>query len=262
MKSLLSDLFLPEDSLQTGAVEKISCLAGFSHSIFTELKVDIRPGISTVCLAADIIDKVRTKGRGQVHVPFLHFNVNDHVFHNPPDQIKLRTGDIITIDMVLEKDGFYSDGAWTYGCGEIRDEDRYLIDISWDIARLAVMEICTGRSISDMQKAIRNRLENTPFTILSEARGHGVGLKVHDEPEIPFSLEISESRKWKAGWLFTVEPVVAFRKEVVLRNDRGYYVTSSGLNTSYFEHMVYLDGAETRCLNIPEIKMMESIDIF
>ncbi len=243
-------------------LKAISSLARISHSIFQEIGSSVKPGISTEKLAAIVLEKVLEADPGGIHVPFLHFNVNDQVYHNPPGNVCLCSGDILTIDMVLEKGGRYSDGAWTYGCGELSTEDRSLIETSWEIARQAVGEIRSGESVRQMQKTLHKYLEKTPFAILPEARGHGVGLKVHDEPEISFYCDDDDTGKWQDQWLFTVEPVIIYRGETVCRNAFNKYVTSGRTKTSYFEHMVYIQEGQARCLNIPEIKMLDSIDIF
>ena len=263
MKSLFSDLFSsPKRNITDDELSQISSLAQISQRIFQDMRKFVIPGISTDRLGAMIIDLVLSAGQGDIHVPFLHFNVNEYVYHNPPDAIHLCSGDILTVDMVLEKDGYYSDGAWTYGCGEISSKDQDLVEISWQIACQAVKEIHSGRQIHHMQKKLEKILEKTPYAILPQARGHGVGLKVHDEPEICFSYEADQSRIWEDEWLFTVEPVIISRGETVFKNLSGKYVTAGATRTSYFEHMIYLHNGKTMCLNIPEIKMLDSIDIF
>ncbi len=262
MKSLFSDLMNPEGSISPETLGRVKYLSEKIHSLFCSLKGKVIPGISSFELSEFIVERVKTDENEGLTIPFLHFNINDHAFHNSPGEARLENGDILTVDIILEENGCYSDGAWSFSCGRISPEDRILIQTAWNISRLVIDHILTGQEIYEMQNSIADRLDKTPFQVVPYAVGHGIGRVIHGEPEIGYDPITTDRRTWQDGWLFTVEPVICYKGVDIYQNQDGFYVTSDNSKTAYFEHVVYIDKGRAHCLNIPEIKMMESIDIF
>ncbi len=191
----------------------------------------------------------------------LDINVNEQVCHYPPTEKKLKEGDVLTMDLVIRDSGLYADGAWTFLCGGSCPEDRELIRGAWNLSKLALDSVQEGTSSFQMKKNIHDFLRTSPFSLVSEACGHGISRRLHEPPDIHYALLHPRDILWKEGMTFTVEPVLARGNGCVRETLRDMYVISNGEKSAYFEHMAYLSPQGPVCLNFPELGD-ESIDIF
>ena len=262
MKSLFEDLFQTDSRDLSDLISTVTDLCAVSSDLFRIIKKEMQPGVTTDELACICVRKLSSLYSGSVKIAHLDFNINDQVYHHPPSDRKLEEGDLCTVDLVLEKEGFFSDTAWTFGVGYLHNNRRELREIAWGISQAAVLAAQCNTPLQIMQDLIQGRLSGTPWKIAEEACGHGIGRKIHDDPEIPFVFKGDKESVWAEDWVVTIEPVLISANSKVIYDKKKGYITSDGSDAAYFEHIVYVQRGKTDCLNIPKIKMMERIDIF
>ncbi len=199
--------------------------------------------------------------RGKRELYCLHINVNQVVCHHPPEAVVLREGDILTLDMVLRCDqGLFADGAWTFLCGPPREGTQELVKKAWEVSRTAFLSLQPGGNSLAMKKAIHNSLVHSPFALLEEGCGHGIGRLLHMDPILNFSLNSKEDIPWKEGQCFTIEPLIAPQgSEMVLEEGDIGYIKDQG-DAAYFEHMVGIWQGERTCYNLPGLVELPEID--
>ncbi|MBI9100405.1 MAG: type I methionyl aminopeptidase [Spirochaetaceae bacterium] len=162
---------------------------------------------------------------------------NNIAFHGIPSDMILREGDIITIDVVLVKNGWFGDGAWTYEVGQCHPSLRELVHFSHEIIYKCVTALEDTYDLSSIAGIIEKNCRSNKFRVLEEGAGHGIGRQLHEEPQILFHSK-AESVPLKKGMVFTIEPVITNSPEILEYTDEGEAYVPSGYFTAQFEHMV------------------------
>ena len=217
--------------------------------VLMDIEEYIKPGISTKKLN-DIIDRLIRKLGG---IPaFLGYkgypasaciSLNDEVVHGIPSEKKiLKEGDIVKIDVGVEKNGFFGDGARTYKVGKINKSVGKLVEVTEKSLYLGVNEAKAGNRVGDIGNAIQSYVESHGFSVVKDLAGHGVGHYLHEEPLIPNYGKRGQGPVLKKGLVIAIEPMVnmgTFKVKVL--NDGWTYVTQDGKPSAHFEHTVLVD---------------------
>jgi len=217
--------------------------------VLMEIEEYIRPGVSTKKLN-DIIDRTIRKLGG---IPaFLGYkgypasaciSLNDEVVHGIPSEKRiLKEGDIVKIDVGVEKNGFFGDGARTYHVGKIGKNVKKLIEVTEKSLYLGINEARAGNRVGDIGFAIQNYVENSGFSVVRDLAGHGVGHYLHEEPLVPNYGKKGQGPVLKKGLVIAIEPMVnmgTFKVKVL--KDGWTYVTLDGKPSAHFEHTVLVD---------------------
>jgi len=247
--------------LNESELEAIKNLSLLHHRSLMRLKEHVFPGMDGMKL----LSILETNFRGStpsIHIAAFDVNINFNVCHHPPSGRLFMNHDIVTLDLVLEQNGLFADGAWTYICGEKNEKNKSLIQKAWCVSVKAVKAMKLGHTSLDVKKTIYNELSGTPFFLIEDACGHGIGRSIHEIPDISYSITNMDDIIWKKGMVITVEPVIASeRANLFLHKEKGY-ITHNYSQTAYFEHMVYIDENGVHCLNIPQINDLDCIDFF
>lgn len=167
----------------------------------------------------------------------VHISRNNVAFHGIPKNQNLRVGDIVTVDVVLEKDGWFGDGAWTYLVGSCSEEANKLISFSRDIVYQCVSSIEKSGDLSSISSFIKTSCEQSNFRVLDEGAGHGIGKSLHEDPEILFG-QGGMSIPLQIGMVFTIEPVFTNCGEPLFFEEDGAAFVKTGFLAAQFEHMV------------------------
>lgn len=227
--------------------------------ILSELANRIKPGIST----KDIDDFVESTILQHKMIPsFKGYNgfpasacvsVNEELVHGIPSSKRiLKPGDIVSVDVGSTYKGYVSDAARTYGVGEISPEAQRLITATKD-SFFAGLEYCkVGCRLSDISAAIQRKIEvEEGFSIVRDFVGHGVGRKMHEEPQIPNYGKPGRGPRLAAGMVFAIEPMVNQGSyEVEVLDDRWTVVTSDGKLSAHYENTVVITDGEPELLTI------------
>ena len=180
-------------------------------------------------------------------------SVNEIIIHGIPNSYVLKDGDILGIDLGVEKNGWYGDAAVTIGIGEISKENQDLIDCSRDTLYHAIENIKTGMRFKELSLILEEFILSKGYVPLRSFCGHGIGRKPHDEPEIPNYLEGANSKqgpKIKNGMVFCLEPMVCQKSGVSkILDDNWSVVSEDGLFTSHYEHAVAIVNNKAEILS-------------
>ena len=182
-------------------------------------------------------------------------SLNEVIIHGVPSDTVVNEGDILGLDIGVEKDGWYGDAAITIPIGTISKEDEQLIACSKDALIHAISVIQPGMRFKELSLELENFITGRGFVPLRGFCGHGIGKKPHEEPEIPNYLEGKNPRqgpKIKNGMVFCLEPMICQKSgtAVVDEVDKWSVRSEDGLRGSHYEHTVAIIGNKAEILSI------------
>lgn len=225
--------------------------------VHDEMAKIIRPGISTM----DINRKGEEVIRSFNCIPsFLNYNgypasicvsLNDEVVHGIPNKKHiLQEGDIVSLDAGVIYQGYHSDSARTHAVGEISEEDRRLIDITKQSFFEGIKYARAGNHLFDISKAIQNFVEDNGYSVVRDLVGHGIGKKLHEEPQVPNFKPIGRGMKLRAGMTLAIEPMVnAGAYDVWVLEDDWTVVTRDSKKSAHYENTVLITEGEPELLS-------------
>ncbi len=209
------------------------------------VRESIRPGITPIELdkiAEEVALSYNTIPAFKGYQGFpatLCVSVNDRVVHGIPDNTPLKDGDIISIDGGVILDGYYSDAARTYLVGNVDEKIKKLVDVTRESFYVGLKECYVGNRVSNIGHAIENFIKPYGYGIVRELVGHGVGLNLHEEPEIPNYGPKDRGPRLQEGMVIAVEPMINLgTHEVVTLDDGWTIVTADGLPSSHHENTI------------------------
>jgi methionyl aminopeptidase len=174
--------------------------------------------------------------------PFvLCTSVNDEIVHGMPSRKRvLKKGDIVSIDTGVQLDGYYGDSAITVPVGEVDEPVKKLLEVTKQSLELAIDKARAGNRLFDICGTVEKHVTSNGFSIVREFVGHGIGTRMHEEPQIPNYVDRkNENPRLKPGMVLAIEPMVNLgRPEMKMRPDRWTAVTKDGLPSAHFEHCV------------------------
>jgi len=174
--------------------------------------------------------------------PFvLCTSVNEEIVHGMPSQRRvLKDGDIVSIDTGVQLNGYYGDSAVTVAVGEISDETRRLLDVTRESLELAIDKARPGNRLFDICGTVEQHVVENGFSVVREMVGHGIGTKLHEEPQIPNYVDKrNENPRLKEGMVLAIEPMVnAGAADMKVLKDKWTAVTKDGSVSAHFEHCV------------------------
>ncbi|WP_118193199.1 type I methionyl aminopeptidase [Albibacterium indicum] len=220
-----------------------------------ELAKNIQPGIRTIKLDDIAREFIYDHGAKPA---FLNYNgfpyslcisVNDQVVHGFPGEYVLKEGDIISVDGGVVLEGYVSDSAYTFGVGEISEEVESLLRITKESLYIGIDQAVVGKRVGDISYSIQNHIEKYGYGIVKELVGHGVGVNLHEKPEIPNYGRRGNGIKLVEGMVVAIEPMVNLRKAGVKFWDDGWTVsTIDGMPSAHFEHTVAISKGRPEIL--------------
>lgn len=167
-------------------------------------------------------------------------SLNEEVVHGiASKKVKLKEGDIISIDFGVEYRGFYGDAAITVAIGKISSEIEKLISVTRDSLYKAIAQAEPGNRISDISRAVEDHVKKYNFGVVRQFVGHGIGQSLHEPPEIPNYYKKGRSAKLMPGMVIAIEPMVNLgTHEVDILKDGWTVVTKDRKPSAHFEHSV------------------------
>lgn len=217
------------------------------REVLDELSLRAEEGVTTLELDRLAEKKIRKLGAipaflGYRDYPFtICASVNEEVVHGFPSKRRLQEGDIISIDVGACFQGYYGDAAVTVPVGEVSELALRLIAVTRESLELAIEKVQVGNRIFDISAVIQDRVESEGFSVVRDFVGHGIGQKLHEEPQIPnFRMDEGPSQiKIKPGMVLAIEPMVNIGSyEVDTLPDGWTVVTRDRSLSAHFEHTV------------------------
>jgi methionyl aminopeptidase len=227
--------------------------------ILTEIGKMIKQGVQTKEL--DEYAELRTKEMNAIpafkgyrgYPASLCTSINEEIVHGIPSSRQLREGDIISIDFGVLYEGYYGDAAATYPVGEITPKAKNLIKAAEETFYKGLEQMKPGKRISDISSAIQSYVELQGFSVIRAFVGHGIGLSLHEEPQVPnFGLP-GRGPKIKAGMVLAVEPMIAMGNwEVEILDDNWTAITKDRSLSAHYEHTVAITEKGPEILSLSD----------
>jgi len=216
-----------------------------SAKIIQGLQAFVRPGVSTEeldNLAEELMKKEAVVSAFKNYKGFpasICTSVNDEIVHGIPGKRILLDADILSIDVGINYQGYYSDTAVTVGVGKIDNRIRKLLNVTRGALTEGIKKARIGNHLSDISYAIQNYVERYGFSVVRDFVGHGVGFKLHEEPEIPNFGRPNQGPLLEKGMVFAIEPMVNWGTWEAKILDNGWTAaTRDGKPSAHFEHTV------------------------
>ena len=240
-------------------IDKMSRASKIVAEVLEALRGQVRPGVSTEELDQFAEKFIMDRGgvpafkgyrvRDRVYHHTLCTSINDAVVHGIPSKQTLKEGDIIGLDLGVIVDGYYGDAAITVPVGTIPPSVTRLLQITEESLYKGIAQAVVGHRISDISHAVQAHAEASGFSVVTEFVGHGIGRRLHEEPQIPNYGEPGKGPRLKAGMALAIEPMINFgRPETRCLEDGWTAVTSDGSLSAHFEHTIAVTDAGPRIL--------------
>jgi methionyl aminopeptidase len=217
----------------------------------------IRPGVTTGELDRLAEKHIQSRGGTPTFKGFRGFpasicaSPNAMVVHGIPGKYVLESGDLLTVDVGVTREGFVADSAYTFAVGEIEPEAQRLLDACQAALEAGIAEARAGNRIGDISAAVQHVTEEAGFSVVRTLVGHGVGRTMHEEPQIPNFGEPGRGPELAPGMTLAIEPMItAGDAEVVLADDGWSISTADGSLSAHFEHTVAVTDDEPRVLTV------------
>ena len=238
-----------------GEIEKLARVNTLVARVLAELKAAVRVGVTTGELDAIAEQRLKEAGADPAFKGYHGYpaticaSVNEQVVHGIPSDRALADGDIISIDMGAKLDGFYGDSAVTVPVGDISLEAARLLKVTEESLYRALDTVRAGARVSDIGAAVQAHVESHGFSVVREFVGHGIGAKLHEEPQIPNYGQPGRGPRLAEGMVLAIEPMVNVGKPAVrVLSDGWTAVTKDGSLSAHFEHTVVVTATGCRIL--------------
>ena len=233
-------------------IELMTIAGNIVYETHKYLKEYLKPGITTKRLDTLAEDFIISKGaipscKGFEGYPAtLCTSINEEVVHGIPSNRKLKNGDIITLDICACYKGYHGDSAWTYKVGKISEEKEYLLKHTEASLFAGLSKVKAGNRLGDVCSAVGTYAKEHNLGIVRELVGHGVGSKLHEDPEIPNYGTPNTGPILKSGMVLAIEPMLNLGKDdVCILDDEWTVVTEDYSPSAHFEHTVLV--TDTGC---------------
>jgi methionyl aminopeptidase len=236
-------------------IEKMRAACRLASRILEEVSSSLVPGVTT-----REIDQIAGKlmadaGCRSAFLGYKKFpgqicvSLNDEVVHGIGGSRRVQYGDIVKLDIGVILDGFVGDTAATVPIGVINEDVQRLLEVAENALYLGIEKARDGRRLSDVCAAIQDEVESHGFSVVREFVGHGVGRRLHEEPQIPNYRTPGVSAKLRAGMTLAIEPMVNLGNAAVrLLQDDWTVVTADRTPSAHFEHTVLVTKGEPEIL--------------
>jgi methionyl aminopeptidase len=226
-------------------IEKMAMACHIVAEVLEMLIHAVRPGLTTLELDALAERGIRIRGAVPAFKGYRGFpntlcvSLNEQVVHGIPSKRRLRTGDIIGLDLGAKWEGYYGDAAVTIPVGQIPSETECLLNTAREALNMGVKEVTQGKYLSDISHAIQCYAEARGYSVVRAFVGHGIGTALHEEPQVPNFGPAGRGPRLKAGMVLAIEPMVNIgHADVEILDDGWTVVTADGQLSAHFEHTV------------------------
>jgi methionyl aminopeptidase len=176
-------------------------------------------------------------------------SVNEEVVHGIPGKRKLKKGDIVSVDVGVEKNGYFGDSAYTFPVGEISAKKQRLLKVTEESLYKGIARAVAGNEINDIGAAVQNYVEGSGFSVVKALVGHGIGKNLHEEPAVPNYFVPGRSIRLMEGMLLAIEPMVNYGTDEVYEEKDGWtIVTADNQDSAHFEHTVLVKKGKAEIL--------------
>jgi methionyl aminopeptidase len=237
-------------------IEQLKRSNAIVAEVFQKLKRVIAPGITTIELDRIAEEIIFSKGaipafKGYRGFPAtLCVSINEEVVHGIPSQRRLKEGDIVSLDVGTNLKGYFGDGAITLPVGEVDRTAQKLLEVTEKALYIGIDEAKAGNRLFDISYAIQTWVESHGFFVVRDFVGHGIGMDLHEEPQIPNFGSPHQGPRLEKGMVLALEPMVnEGTYEVKILSDGWTVVTADGKRSAHFEHTIAITDGEAEILS-------------
>lgn len=224
-------------------IRKSSLLVSQTHALLVEY---IKPGVKTSKLDEIAEQFIRDNGaspsfKGYGGFPAtLCISVNEQVVHGFPSDREIQEGDILSVDCGVFKDGYHGDSAFTFPIGEVSEDAKKLLQITFNSLYIGIEQAVAGNRVGDIGFAIQNYCEFThKYGVVRDLVGHGIGKDLHEDPQVPNYGKRGKGPMLQEGWVIAIEPMINMGTyQVRTLADKWTIITKDGKPSAHFEHTV------------------------
>lgn len=231
-------------------LEKMRAAGQLVGRVLLELRRMVEPGVTTIAVDHAAEKMIRAAGalptfKGYHGFPYsICASVNEQVVHGFPSTYELKEGDIFSIDCGATLEGFVGDSAITVPVGTVRSSWLDLVRVTEETLDLAIEECRPGKHLGDIGAAVQQHAEAHGYSIVRDYVGHGIGRRMHEDPQIPNYGKPGQGPKIKAGYVFAVEPMVNLGgHHTKVLTDGWTVVTLDGQPSAHVEHTIAITEA-------------------
>jgi methionyl aminopeptidase len=235
---------------EINAIRKSSLLVG---KTLAEIAKIIEPGVTTLQLDKVAESFIKDHGAYPGFLGYHDFpnsicaSVNQAVVHGIPNAQPLKEGDIVSVDIGVLWDGFWGDSAFTFAVGQISNDLKKLLEATRMCLELGIEQAAIGKRIGDIGYSVQNYAESNGYGVVRELVGHGVGIQLHEAPEVPNYGRRGHGLVLTEGMVLAIEPMINLGTKNVRQLKDGWTIeTQDGKPSAHFEHTVAVGkgGAE------------------
>jgi methionyl aminopeptidase len=216
------------------------------RQVLNAVRAAVSPGVTTMDLERLAEKKIQELGakpafKGYYDYPcVLCTSVNDQIVHGIPSEKRmLKEGDIVSIDCGVVLDGFYGDAAITVPVGNVDLKTQKLLDVTKASLEKAIEQVKIGNTVGDIGAAVQELVEENGFSVVRDFVGHGIGTRLHEDPQVPNYGTKGTLTKLKEGMVLAIEPMVnAGKPGARVLEDKWTAVTEDGSFSAHFEHCI------------------------
>jgi len=240
-------------------IEKMRLACRTASDVLDRVSEIVRPGVSTKEVDEAAADFMQTAGVKSAFLGYrlghrvfpgnICISLNDEIVHGIGSQRRIQYGDIVKLDIGVVQDGWVGDTATTIPVGMVDDRVDQLMRVTEKSLANAIKVVIEGARLGDVCAEIEDEAVKHGFSVVREFVGHGVGRKLHEEPQIPNYGKRGSGPKLKAGMTLAIEPMINMGTAAVTLLEDGWTVrTADGMPSAHFEHTVLVTKQEPEIL--------------
>jgi len=207
-----------------------------------EVARNIRPGITTRALDRIAEQFIRDHGGVPAFLGYRGYpatlctSVNSVVVHGIPSEYQLKEGDIISVDCGAILNGYVGDSAYTFPVGEIPSQVFRLMKVTYESLFQGIQQAVEGKRVGDIGYAVQTHAEQNGYSVVREMVGHGIGKRLHEEPEVPNYGRRGTGAKLRQGMVICIEPMINMGTRLIVQENDGWTIrTSDNLPSAHYE---------------------------
>lgn len=207
----------------------------------------IRPDVTTREIDKFVYTEITRRGAKPAFLGYRGFpnsicaSVNEEVVHGIPSDRALHEGDILSLDVGLEYEGYFGDSALTIPVGAVGEDAKWLMKVCDGALEAGIEQACEGNRLGDISHAVQKYAEDRGYSVVRDFVGHGIGRKMHEEPQIPNFGTPKTGIRLRAGMCLAIEPMLNIGGyEVEVLEDKWTVVTKDRTLSAHFEHTIVI----------------------
>lgn len=250
-------MLMATDKKDSDAINKMRVAGKIAAQALEMIAEHVKPGVTSEYLDTLIHDFIVDNDSNPACLGYNGYpktaciSINEVVCHGIPKNKKLKNGDILNIDLVVEKDGYHGDTSKMFFAGDVSADAKRLVRVTQESLYLGIKEVKPGATLGDIGYVIEEHAIAHGYTVVEDFCGHGIGLKMHEEPNVLHYGERGQGKILTPGMTFTIEPMLnAGKKDVKVLADKWTAITKDKKLSAQWEHTILVTDSAFEVLTL------------